>query len=242
MWQTILAWLKSGDWEPTFDGIAAIVVGLIAYFAVIRQIRASERQVREQLANERAAATAELDRRAKALAIALVAEINDFYQFSLRGLYGRMKGWFPEESVTGVSTFPEFGALPSIAFTVYKSTAQDLGILNLRSVRSVIQLYGSMTSFVDLYDGYRKAWQASSGTGIDRIMLQDIWDNLPKLILDSYETCALLATKQRVPFDKSEFQIAGLDGGEKQLLKEEAGRITERLRRDMKASTYRLDS
>jgi hypothetical protein len=73
-------------------------------------------------------------------------------------------------------------------------------------------------------------------------LLQDIWDNLPKLLLDSYETCKLLATEHGIRFDQSQFQIAGLDAGKRQLLQEDAMKITERLKRDLKASTYRLDS
>jgi hypothetical protein len=228
------------DPKLTLDGLMTLAGGALALIGVWWSNHQSTVNLQKQLDAEKAARKDDQTRHGTSVATALIAEINDFYQFSTIGLYERMKRWLPQGSISIVTQFPEFGALSSMP-TIYPSVAHEVGSFGPNSVKSLISLYNYVSNFVDLYETYRESWRTNKGVGIDPILLQDIWDALPKLLLQSYETCELLAKEHGIRFDKSQFQIAGLDVGKRQLLQEDAMKITERLKRDLKASTYRLD-
>lgn len=50
MWHSIDSWPGSGNWAPTFQGVATLVGVFVAIMTVAWQIRASEANVRKQLA------------------------------------------------------------------------------------------------------------------------------------------------------------------------------------------------
>lgn len=226
------------------DGLAMIGTTLIAaatgFLAILYQVRSSSKQLRDQIRIERDSEREERERRQKSIASALIAEINDFYQFGAKGLHDRMRLWLPQGDASNVTTFPELGALPPAA-TIYHSVASEVGSFSPNVVKSLVGLYNYLDNFVDLYDSYRTAWRSSNGTRVDRTLFQDIWDNLPKLFLNSYQTCELLAAEHGIKFDKSEFIIGGLDSSTKQRLQEENAKIVNRLNQDLKCGTDRLD-
>jgi hypothetical protein len=157
------------DPKLTLDGLMTLVGGALALVGVWWSNHRSTANLQRELDAEKAARTKEQARHAIALATALIAEINDFYQFSIGGLYDRMKRWFPQGLVSSVTTFPEFGALSSTT-TIYESVAHEVGSFSPSSVRSLISLYNYVTNFVDLYDTYRRTWRTTKGVGIDPIL------------------------------------------------------------------------
>jgi hypothetical protein len=226
------------DWSKSFspDGVLTLVAGVIAFVAVIIQIRSSSKQVRDQIKAQRETEREEQEREKRAVASALSAEIDDFYKFFLKGL------WEQRTKVCGpiaLSMKPpaELGPVPSTAFLVYRSTAHQLGLLRGVTVRSVVSLYNFTASFVDHYEMYRKAWSPMKDFDDPELAtkLRDIFDALPSLILDSDRTCELLAKEQEIPYDGRGFGVARIreaDGkGEtpKQVLESEAASARKRL-------------
>jgi hypothetical protein len=129
------------DWSKGFtpDGVMTLVAGIIAFVAIIIQIRSSSKQVQNQIKAQREAEHGERQRQKRALAAALTAEIDDFYWFFLKGL------WEHRTIICGPAALSmkpaaELGPVPSTAFQVYKSTAGQLGLLSAQTVRSVVGL------------------------------------------------------------------------------------------------------
>lgn len=222
------------------DGLAMIGTTLVAaavgFLAIVYQVRSSSKQLRDQMWDQREAEREEAERQKRAIAAALLAEINDFYKFSLKGLWGdraRLRG-----AITGLmKPPPELGSLPSTALVLYRSTTHQLGALNVTTVKSVVGLYNFMASFIDTYEAYRRDWSPSRPIADPEMAtkLRDIFDVVPKLILDCYRTCQQLAKEQAVPFEKSGFSIPVIgernENGQtmKQALEDEAARIRQRL-------------
>jgi hypothetical protein len=226
------------DWSNGFtpDGALTLVAGVIAFIAVIIQIRSSSKQVQDQIKEQRDAEREERERQKRAVAAALLAEIDDFYKFSLRGL------WEEREHICGAMASltkppPELGPLPSTALLVYRANAHQLGTLSALTVISLVGLYNFMAGFVDHYEAYRRAWSPSSPPADPELAtkLRDIFDIVPKLILNSYRACRQLDEEHELRFEESWFSLARIreadDKGQTmiQLLKGEAARVRERI-------------
>ena len=74
------------DWSKglTPDGAMTLVAAAIAFIAVIWQIRSSSKQVQEQIRAQRDAERKERERQRKAVATAILFEIDGFYAGYLR--------------------------------------------------------------------------------------------------------------------------------------------------------------
>src|SRR5260370_16815941 len=70
------------DPKLTLDGIMTLAAGVIAFVAVILQIRSSRKQIELQLEAEKKARTLESERQKQAVARALLFEIVNFYRYS----------------------------------------------------------------------------------------------------------------------------------------------------------------
>ena len=220
----------------TLDGLMTLVAGVIAFIAVIIQIRSSSKQVQDQIDVQRDSEREEEKRQKRAVASALSAEIDDFYRFFLKGL------WEKREKICGPIALlmkppAELTPVPSVTFVVYRSTVHQLGLLGATTVKSVVGLYNFATSLLDHYEIYRKAWSPSSTFEDPELAakLRDVFDALPGVILSSDRACELLAKEQEIPYDGSSFCIAGISevdekgGTAKQALESEAANIRKRL-------------
>jgi hypothetical protein len=215
------------DWCKGFtpDGIMTLIAGVLAFGAVQWQMWDQRRTSRREQENHK-----------RAVATALLAEIDDFYKFILKDL------WEKRDSICGsiaslTKLPPELGPLPSTASVVYRATAHQLGALSVSTVKSVVGLYNFIASFVDTYEAYRKAWSPSSPPADPELAtkLRDIFDAVPTLILDSYRACERLGKEQATPFEKSGLSIAHIGEADeegqtmKQALEAEAARIRQRI-------------
>jgi hypothetical protein len=240
MWYLIHDWLRSGNWAPTFQGVATLVGVFVALVAVIWQVRSSSKHIQDQIKAQREAEREDQERQKRAVASALSAEIDDFYKFFLKGMWEqRTKICSPIALL--MKRPAELGPVPSTAFLVYRATAHQLGLLGAATVKSVVGLYNFTASFVDQYEIYRKAWSPLSTFEHSDLAtkLRDIFDALPSLILVSDRTCELLAKEQDVPYGTRTFGIACIrDADEegqtaKETLESEAASVRERF-----SSTY----
>jgi hypothetical protein len=128
MWHSILGWLKSGDWTPSFDGTAAIVAGVIGFIAIIRQTRSSERNVRKQLEAEKSARAEERKAQIRAIATSLLAEIRGFRNFHIEPILGRDRATLTVKILDA-------------AFTIYPANAHRIGDLGAGTCEAVVSFY-----------------------------------------------------------------------------------------------------
>ena len=223
----------------TLDGLMTLVAGIIAFGAVIIQIRSSSKQLHDQLKAQRDSEREESERQKRAVAAALLVEIDDFYEYFLRNL------WEGRERIRGaieVLNMPplELGPIPSTAFVMYRATAHRVGILSIATAKSVVGLYNFMAGFVDTYESYRRAWSPERRAADPEMETKsrDIFDLVPKLILDSYGTCEKLSKEQTMPFENSACNIAQIGRCSqhgttvKQTLQGEAARISQRVSKE----------
>jgi len=172
----------------------------IGFLAVVFQVRSASRQLREQMADQHKASAEESERQKRAVAAALLAEIDDFYEFLLKGL------WEKRNSICGAIELlmkppPELGPLPSTTLVIYRSIAHQLGTLSVATVKSIVSLYNFIANFGETYETYRRAWSPSSPPADPELAtkLRDIFDLVPTLVLGSYRACEQLAKERAAP-------------------------------------------
>jgi len=137
------------DWSKGFspDGALTLVAGVIAFIAVVIQIRSSSKQVENQIKAQRDSDREEQERQKKAVAAALLSEIDCFY---LAGLSERSKlyeSW--EGRGSDPKSFEVFYTVVGKSFVVYESLADKLGGFDSTITRSIVLTYGSMAAFVE---------------------------------------------------------------------------------------------
>lgn len=158
MWHSIWSWLGRGDWRPSFDGIAAIVAGVIGFVAIIRQTRSSELSVRRQLeaakanldnqlAAEKAARNEESTQEMRSVATGFLHEIDIFY---LTHLMNREKALDYRHGISAVTTGYNLSIEPMYPFVIYATSAGKLGIFEPALVKSLVLFYTQASVYFDL--------------------------------------------------------------------------------------------
>jgi len=138
------------DWTLTADAIATLIVGLVAFVAVIIQIRSSSNSVRAQIEGEKTVRLEEENRRRQAVARALLFEVVNFY----RNYQTRVRPELDPGQSSGVKV-PALGSPGSGAFAVYRANAGRLGDFDAAVVESVVSFYVEAEWFVSTLESYR---------------------------------------------------------------------------------------
>jgi hypothetical protein len=133
----------------TLDGLMTLIAGVIAFSAVIIQIRSSSKSVTTQIETERHVRLEE-DRRGKqAVARALLFETLNFYRT------------YKEEVKKPLDTtgshavqFPTLGSPGPGAFAVYRANAGKLGHFDDEVVQSVVTFYVEAEWFVSTLQSF----------------------------------------------------------------------------------------
>jgi uncharacterized protein YjeT (DUF2065 family) len=195
----------------TLDGLMTLVAGIIAFVAVIIQIRSSSHQVRDQIRAQRDAEQAERERQKKAIATALLFEIDDFYRYHVRGAYDRLDGKARSREL------PEVVRIPQSRFAVYEGNTPRLGELPHDLVEAVVHFYSKAEHLFAMREDYR----AERERGPANILLPQgtkaftlmghIRDFLPGLTLAAYIACEGLSGFADVKFEPLRIAIAGED-------------------------------
>jgi len=130
------------------DGLTMIGATLFAaaagFLAILYQVRSSSKQLRDQIRAQRDAEQAEQERQKKAVATAILFEVDYIYRYIIRDVGDLVKGyppglqWAYELVGRGVERMP---------FTAYESNASVLGTLDQALAEGVVHLYGHFTHF-----------------------------------------------------------------------------------------------
>jgi len=147
----------------TLDGLMTLIAGVIAFIAVIIQIRSSSKQVQEQIKAQRDAEKAELERRRRAVAAALLSEIDSFYASHLERRNELFEFWKRKD--TDPQSVEVFRALTGKPFAVYESLADELGGFDAAIARGIVMTYGLMANFIDLLERYERELGDTSSRG-----------------------------------------------------------------------------
>ena len=190
-----------------------LVAGVIAFVAVIIQIRSSSKQLHDQMKAHRDSEREELERQKKAVATAILFEIDDFYHYHVRGVYGYLE----ERTRTRTGALTEVIRIPPSLFAVYSGNTPRLGELPDEVVEVIIHFYSKAEQFLALREDYKAAAERLTGSIVERDYLKTMTlfghlrDSLPGLTRAAYIACDRLASFTGVSFQSPRIAVAAED-------------------------------
>ena len=125
------------DSKLTLDGLMTLLAGIIAFVAIVFQIRSSRREVERQLHAEKDARALEEKRQKEAVARALLCEISSFYAYYRT----RVRPVLDRVDVDNCMP-PTLSAPGAGFFAVYQGNAGTLGAFEHALVEKVVRFYG----------------------------------------------------------------------------------------------------
>jgi hypothetical protein len=198
----------------TLDGLMTLMAGIIAFIAVIIQIRSSSKQVQDQLKAQRDAEREGREGQKKAVATALLFEIDSFYRLHVRETNESLRGWSP---TTG--DLFEAKSISPQPFPVYNGNASVLGSLDEDLVFNIVEFYGAAAQYLSALRDYKMEFERPrynialprSATGASaapeamaRSLLHELQQGLPRLInfafVASKKLCEAAHVEFRAPF------------------------------------------
>jgi len=197
------------------DGLAMVGTTLFAaatgFLAVVFQVRSAARQLREQLADQHQESAAESERQKKAVATAILFEIDDFYRYHV----GRLRGYLEEKA--GKRELLEVVRIPQSMFAVYRGNTPRLGELPDEVVEAVVHFYSKAEQFFALREEYRAARERHGGP-VSQLDSLKVWtlvghirDFLPGLTGAAHIACERLCGFTGVEFKSPRIAVAGED-------------------------------
>jgi len=161
MWHSFHNWLASGNWAPTFQGVATLVGAAVAFITVIWQVRSSSKHVQDQIKALRDAEQDERERRMRSVAAALLSEIDCFYASHLGPMSRLIESWkTTDNDPQSVEVFRFVAGRP---FSVYESVADKLGGFDATIAWGIVYTYATMGAFAELVKLYETETSRVSG-------------------------------------------------------------------------------
>jgi len=198
----------------TLDGIMTLIAGVIAFIAVIIQIRSSSKQVQNQIKAQSDAEREEREGQKKAVATALLFEIDSFYRLHVRETHESLKRWSPATGDLFVAK-----SISPQPFPVYNGNASVLGSLDKDLVFGIVGFYGAATQCLSALRDYKMEFErcryniAQPGSATEaspapevmaRSLLEQLQKALPRLVnfafLSTKKLCEAADVEFRAPF------------------------------------------
>jgi len=195
------------DPKLTLDGLMTLVAGIIAFVAILLQIRSSHREVESQLRADKEARTTEDEARKQAVAKALLFEIVSFYRYywnHLRPILDRLD--------THSCLPPSISAPSSDFFVVYRGNAGQLGAFDHILVEKAVRFYGlgewllsSVRAYMWSLDRELERQRFVATESAPRIMLKQIQDLMYETDSAAVEAMKKLCETTGISFDSLKF-------------------------------------
>jgi hypothetical protein len=206
------------DWSKRFtpDGDLTLVAALIAFIAIIIQIRSSSKQVQDQIKAQRDAEREERGRQKRVVASAILFEIDGLYRWLLRDVRDFLRDVDPEKEDVRLLDAKPAGTNP---FVVFAANAGRIGELDEPIVENVVRFY--MRAQASLYgiERYDKARErylsqpSAEWADLAQQWLGNVKRGLPPLILIAYEVCQQLCAVLSIRFQALRIAVAAEDVG-----------------------------
>jgi len=198
--------------------LAAAAAG---FFAILYQVRSASRQLREQLADQHRTFAAEADRQKKAVATALLFEIDGFCATYLCQPRDFLKG-----RDVARDPLPRFASIGPNRFPVFHGNASKIGELPTDCVLALVGFFRLADSVVSNLADYASSldrardfehaprdvadpWVLSGAHEAPaRVQLGRIKNVLPEAIKGGYSICEMLCKFTGVPFEWPPISLA----------------------------------
>jgi len=135
-------------------GLLAFVTGVLAYLGIRSQIDHADEGLKKQLQAEKAARVQEGEDKKRALATALLFEIDDIYKQYLKPLWEVSKDIDPD--TCDLETLGVVKPFPVDPFPVFSGNTSSLGELKSTTVASVVRFYDEVSSLLQSLRDYRE--------------------------------------------------------------------------------------
>jgi hypothetical protein len=191
----------------TLDGLMTLIAGVIAFIAVILQIRSSSRQVQDQIKAQREAQEAERERQKRAVASAILSEIDNTYRYLLRDVRDFLKAVDPDKVDLHTISIKSFAA----RFPILDANAGRIGELGEQAAESVVGFYACIRAYLIYLDNFALGHERWSERPDDNALedrtrqyLSHVKNTLPSLICLAHEVskelCNILSRKFESPW------------------------------------------
>lgn len=198
--------MSAGPWfsfDPklSWDGLLTFLGGLLAFFAILYQVRHADTGLRTQFQAEKDARSDELAERKRAIATVILFEIDRFYRFYVAEV---LKVWIagrPTEN--SIPTIESPGRSP---FPVYATNCGHIGELDQQLAQTVVDFYASAQRHAFRICEYADK-RNSSNPGHALALLGDIKSGAENLVSLAYIACAYLCVYTGINFN-AEFETA----------------------------------
>ena len=196
----------------TLDGLITLIAGLIAFIAVMIQIRSSSGQLRDQLQAQRDAERQEQERQKRVVASAVLFEIDGIYRYLLRDVRNFLRDVNPEtENLKGLEAKPA----RTNPFAVFEGNVHRIGELEGVVAADVVRFYmGARACFsaLERYDASRDRYLSNPTDqeveDLTRQYLGMVKNTIPPLIVIAHRTCQELCGILSITFKAPDIAVA----------------------------------
>jgi hypothetical protein len=175
----------SFDPRLSWDGLLTFLGGLLAFFAILYQVRHADSGLRTQLNTERETRTREIGEQRRTVAVALLSEIKFFEKYYLNVAEGALANAEADKSAPQSINLT---SPPANSFPLYHANAYRIGEYGRSVVDSLQSFYGPAERFVLLLSDWVRArtglYVATSlvqSMNVAEIVLRDVRSALPDL-------------------------------------------------------------
>jgi hypothetical protein len=192
----------------TLDGLATLLGGLLAFLAVLLQVRSARRGLRAQLETEKQARRGEARERRRSVAVALLFEINSYWAGDVRNLLKLLEALIPS------SVPPTLKPRSANPFPVYVGNAGALGGLPPILVETVVGYYGLLRSYEATLVQYSQGFDLlmadniASGRALTTSMIARIKGEAPAITQVTHTACGLLCRFVDIEFSYPRIAVA----------------------------------
>lgn len=195
------------DPRLTLDGLMTLVAGIIAFVAVLLQIRSSGNQIQQQLRADREARIQEEERHKRAVARAILFEILNFYVH-----YEKYVRPHIEQVDAESCTPPTISAPEPNSFSVYRGNASTLGEFEQDAAEETVRFYGLAQRFLATVEDYSRSLelelQLYKGVGkgsAPRKHLSQMQELMHPMAVSAIDACRKLSGAAGLRFESLRF-------------------------------------
>jgi hypothetical protein len=195
------------SWAFTGDGLLAFAGGALALIGVWWSNRQSIKNVEKQLEAERKARAEETERQKRAVATAILFEIDNFYRHHLGHVRDLLDAYARSKQL------PTPVPASAHGFVVYHGNVSRLGDLHRELAGKIVRFYGMAEYYEVVGEDYRARVErgATQDQGLVETQFRQLRNFISKLELSAFELSKELCLYLDLPFDPGVVEIAGTD-------------------------------
>jgi hypothetical protein len=195
----------------TLDGLMTLIAGVIAFIAVIIQIRSSSKQVQGQIEAQRVAEREERERQKRAVAGAILSEIDNTYRYLIRDVRDFLRTIEPANVDLRTICVKAFVA----RFPILDANAAKIGDLGEQAAESVVGFYSCVRAYLISLENFalsRERWLDNPDKvlleNVTREYLSHVKNTLPSLIWLAHLVCGELCSTLSKKFESPRIAVA----------------------------------